>query len=243
MLHPLMSGTDQELAEAGVLMNEQMYFSLSSGLIALGNGMTTWDKLPKVPMGLLGYDPTTQALETPEMRCHTLVRAAVAAQANATVLSATALTSSAQVVTANLNIPDSVPRVLGVKATAAGAGSGVVTLQGYNALGALVTDAITLSGTTFVSGVVAFLYLTAVYLPAKVSGSPSVSVGIATGLGLDRPIAQASDVLMVERTALGVWGILTVSTDYSVDATHWTVTPTTLTAGDNYRISYQSMFL
>lgn len=110
--------------------------------------------------------------------------------AAASVVSAKALTASAQpTVTTGITQPD-VPRVLSIVGGATGM-AGNVVIAGYDAAGLAITDTIALNGTTTVSGTKAFAQVTNVSYPVKTNSSgDTVSIGVTNKLGFPTPVIR-----------------------------------------------------
>ena len=243
--------------ENPVLDDGQLAWEADSGLFKAGNGQIGYGSLAYLAAGmrpdtdglhLVGSNGIDGALidkngrlevASARQRSHNLI-ALTAASATA-VHAAVTLTAAAQTVTATAS-PDFY-RAVSVKGNASGIAGNVIVI-GKDQDGRAVSDTIALSGTSTVAGVVPFSTVTNFILPAKTNGSgDTVSVGVANVFGLGHLIAATTDVLLVERIATGAWGLLTVSSDYTVDATNSTVTLASVSGGDDVRISYRSRYL
>lgn len=97
-------------------------------------------------------------------------------------MAATALTTSAQVITTNITDP-ATPRNLKIVGNAAGI-AGNVVIKGTNYNGEAITETLALNGTTVVEGAKAFKTETEIDLPIQTAVGNTVSVGIGEKLGL-----------------------------------------------------------
>lgn len=87
-------------------------------------------------------------------------------------------------VTTSITNPD-FPRILTAKgAMAGGSLTGNVVITGTNIRGEAITDTIALNDNNEVAGVKAFKTVSSIVLPARVTASDTVSIGIADKLGL-----------------------------------------------------------
>jgi hypothetical protein len=108
-----------------------------------------------------------------------------------------AYTTGANLVTAGLTNPD-VPRVLSIVSTGTDHdAAGVVTINGTDIRGNVISDAITLNGATVVNGVKAFATVTSVDLTAvtAIDANAGVAVGRTDILGLDRCMSENGVIL------------------------------------------------
>ena len=144
-------------------------------------------------MSLAPYNPfigqhlKTHAGETTVDRAyiaHYVIPAASATAAGAAnVLAATALTTTTKIVTTGITQPPT-PRVLSATGSAAQM-TGNVVIDGTDAAGVAITDTIAISGTSTVSGDVAFATVTKITLPAYTTAdTETISVGLAGAFGL-----------------------------------------------------------
>lgn len=115
---------------------------------------------------------------------HYIIPAAKATAAGAAnVLAATALTTAAQDIITGITQPPT-PRVLSATGSAA-LMTGNVVIDGTDAAGVAITDTIAISGTSTVSGDVAFATVTKITLPAYTTAdTETISVGLAGAFGL-----------------------------------------------------------
>jgi len=144
-------------------------------------------------MSLAPYNPfigqhlKTHAGETTVDRAyiaHYVIPAASATAAGAAnVLAATALTTTTKIVTTGITQPPT-PRVLSATGSAA-LMTGNVVIDGTDAAGVAITNTIAISGTSTVSGDVAFATVTKITLPAYTTAdTETISVGLAGAFGL-----------------------------------------------------------
>lgn len=135
----------------------------------------------------IGQHLKTHAGETTVDRAyiaHYVIPAASATAAGAAnVLAATALTTTTKIVTTGITQPPT-PRVLSATGSDAGM-TGNVVIDGTDAAGVAITDTIAISGTSTVSGDVAFATVTKITLPAYTTAdTETISVGLAGAFGL-----------------------------------------------------------
>ena len=102
-------------------------------------------------------------------------------------------TGATQEITTAITNPD-VGRNISIKTTNVGAPSGVVIITGVNAQGASTTENITIVAGSTVYGNVAFVTISKITIPAGVSASDTVTVGISDKLGLNLPIDNVANV-------------------------------------------------
>jgi len=97
-------------------------------------------------------------------------------------------------VTSDITNPD-VPRNMSIKTTNVATPSGDVEITGINSIGEADSETITIipSGTAY--GSKAFMIVTKIKLPAGVSASDTVTVGISDKIGLNHSIINATDVI------------------------------------------------
>jgi hypothetical protein len=141
----------------------------------------------------------------------TYVHAAVAGQ------------SSPRVVSSLITNPD-VPRIVSITTTNNDTPSGNVEVVGVDARGYPVTENITISagGTAFSNA--AFATVSQYTIPAGVSSSDSVSMGIGDKLGLSNWIWAAADVYKVSKTSPEEFSAVSVylDTNQAINANTWT---------------------
>jgi len=135
----------------------------------------------------IGQHLKTHAGETTVDRAyiaHYVIPAASATAAGAAnVLAATALTTTTKIVTTGITQPPT-PRVLSATGSAA-LMTGNVVIDGTDAAGVAITNTIAISGTSTVSGDVAFATVTKITLPAYTTAdTETISVGLAGAFGL-----------------------------------------------------------
>jgi hypothetical protein len=100
------------------------------------------------------------------------------------VLSATTLGTAAQTITSGITQPD-FARVLSITGVMAGGSlTGNVVITGKNIREETITETIALNDNGTVAGTKAFKYVSSIALPARVTASDTVSVGITDKLGL-----------------------------------------------------------
>lgn len=108
---------------------------------------------------------------------------APATQSITAILPATPLTSQVQTITEGITQPD-VPRSVKIKGNAAGI-TGDVVITGTNIADEVISETLSLNGTTEVVGNKAFKTITSIQLPVETNpGTDTVSVGTANKLGL-----------------------------------------------------------
>lgn len=153
------------------------------------------------------------------------------AQSNTAVLSATALTASAQVISGSITDPDvfRALRLVGNQADVLAS----VTVVGKDWADRTIQDTVTVSGTTPVNTNWPFKSVDQVQLPAQSAGGQTVSVGISNKLGLYRPVVVGVTALeLLEVDAV-------VETEAALDTTYSTYTPTTVpNASRVYKANY-----
>ena len=111
------------------------------------------------------------------------------ATSNTSTLAATGLTTSAQVIVANITGPTT-PRNVKIVGNATGI-VGNVVVKGTNYNNEVITETIALNGTTAVEGTKAFKTVTEIDLPIKTNSSgDTVSVGIGEKLGIPYRLAH-----------------------------------------------------
>ena len=184
---------------------------LSQALGAIGKGWAVDT--------ILGGFPVSQVWNAPD-----------AASTNA-VLGSTALSASAQTVTAGITDPDYF-RCLSIKGNASGMSQNVV-INGKDWAGFAISEQLTLSGTNTVNGNKPFASVDAIILPAQTAGGQQVQVGITSKLGLYRPLLNdsSSSVQMLLRG--------TSKESSTIDATNDTIIPNTAPNGANdYTVHY-----
>ena len=96
-------------------------------------------------------------------------------------------------VTTEITNPDK-PRNTSIKTTNSDTPSGNVIIDGINTRGSADTDTITIIAGSIAYGVVAFATISKITLPAGVSASDTVTIGISDIIGLILPIDSGSDV-------------------------------------------------
>lgn len=121
------------------------------------------------------------------------------------LLDGTVLATGASTVTTFLN---PMPYARNVTIVASAAQTGVATVTGTNLANQVISEALTIDGTTPVIGAKAFKTVTSVALPAK-AGSENVDLGWGDVLGLPfmlaaRPLLWATDDGVIETTAPAV---------------------------------------
>jgi len=141
-------------------------------------------------------------------------------------------TGAEQEVTTGITSPD-VPRNVSITTTNNASPSGDVTIEGIDAKGNSIVENITIvpGGTAY--GDKAFAKVTKIILPAGVSTSDTVSVGISDKLGLSNVIYETGDIYKVKRNNAD-------DTIGTVDVTNGTVDCATINAGDDITIYYRS---
>ena len=137
---------------------------------------------------------------------------------------------SEQEITTGITNPD-VARNISITNSANSTGD--VTIEGIDAKGNSVSEAITIvtGGTAY--GNVAFATVTKITIPATVANPDTISVGFSDKLGLSNVIYEAGDVYKVKKnnadTSIG-----------TVNTTYGTVDCSTITGGDDFTIWYKS---
>lgn len=126
------------------------------------------------------------------------------------VLAATALTGSPQTITVGITNPD-VCRNATITGNTGGM-AGNVIVHGTDFLGNSISESIALSGTSTVSGNLAFATVTEIDLPVQSSGGNTVKVGTGSKLGLDAVVTR--DTILKAFLAnvpetLGSWTVAT----------------------------------
>jgi len=141
-------------------------------------------------------------------------------------------TGAEQEITTGITNPD-VPRNISITTTNNASPSGDVKITGVDAKGNSVTEDITIvpGGTAY--GNVAFATVSKITIPAGVSASDTVAVGISDKLGLSNVIYETGDVYKVKKNNADA----TIGT---VNATYGTVDCATINAGDDFTIYYRS---
>ncbi|RLJ01551.1 MAG: hypothetical protein DRP08_05375 [Candidatus Aenigmatarchaeota archaeon] len=141
-------------------------------------------------------------------------------------------TGAEQEITTGITNPD-VPRNISITTTNNASPSGDVTITGVDARGNSVTENITIvpGGTAY--GNVAFATVSKITIPAGVSASDTVEVGISDKLGLSNVIYESGDVYKVKKNNADA----TIGT---VNPTYGTVDCATINAGDDFTIYYKS---
>jgi hypothetical protein len=128
------------------------------------------------------------------------------------VMAATALTASAQHISAGITNPD-VPRTVTVKGNASGI-TGNVVVHGTNVDGDVITDTIALNGTGEIEGIKAFASVTLVDFPVQThAGTDTVSVGMAKKFGLPEIVDNAALLLVKLFNGSADNGTLAVDSD------------------------------
>ena len=140
-------------------------------------------------------------------------------------------TGENQDITKGISNPD-VPRNISITTTNNAAPSGNVTITGIDAKGNSATEKITISAGAIAYGSKAFATVSMITIPAGVSSSDKVSVGISDKLGLYNVIYAASDVYKKTKNDLEV----SIGT---VDITNDTVDCSTITSSDVITIYYR----
>ena len=259
MIQPLLTGTTSELERSGVIPNGQYCLAIDTGVMKVGDGMATFGNLPSSGASTSGLSSDSSGrLYAPAPREHTQTLIGLTNTTNTAVHAAVTLTAAVQTVTTGITNPDFYRCVL-AKGNASGM-TGTVTVFGTDPFGAVVQDSIALSGTSAVAGIVPMSTVTAIVLPVKThTNGDTVSIGKANVFGLYCPTASSGDLICVERytaltpadndtppntvVAFNAWQVLTVTTDYTFDATDSTVTLVSVTAGDDVRVTYWSKYL
>ena len=174
-----------------------------------------WDKYMRVPISMSG---------TSEIFLDVLAASTDAVHAAITG------NSAEQEITAGITNPD-VARNISIANSANSTGD--VTIEGIDAKGNSVSEAITImtGGTAY--GDVAFTTVTKITIPATVATPDTISVGISDKLGLSKIIYNSGDVYKVKKNNADA----TVGT---VNATYGTVDCATITSDDDFTIWYKS---
>ena len=97
-------------------------------------------------------------------------------------------------VTTAITNPD-VPRNISIKTTNVATPSGDVEITGINSVGEADSETITITPGGTAYGSKAFMIVTKITLPATVSGSDTVTVGISDKIGLNHSIINTTDVI------------------------------------------------
>jgi len=155
-------------------------------------------------------------------------------QAASTTYVHTAITGTGaeQEVTTGITSPD-VPRNASITTTNNASPSGDVTIEGIDAKGNSITENITIVAGGTAYGDKAFAKVTKIIIPAGVSASDTVSVGISDKLGLSNVIYATGDVYKVKRNNAD-------DTIGTVDVTNGTVDCAPINDGDDITIYYRS---
>ncbi len=141
-------------------------------------------------------------------------QAAPAATGTATVHAAITLPDSGTLdVTTGITNSD-VPRTLTITGNQAGI-TGNVVIEGTDAAGVTITDAIAANGTSTVEGVRAFKTVTKITVPAKNGTGDMISVGTAKKLGLPHKVYNAACLLVKLFNGSADSGTLAVHTELS----------------------------
>ena len=254
MINQTLGGMAAEWGASGqVLPYGQWGIALDTGEMKIGDGLRQWSQLASLPVALI---PTSSGWayqvngvvmfaidangrpQFPSKRCLVQTLAGLTNASNTAVHSAITLNASSTKTVTDCTNPDCY-RALSIKGNASGI-SGNVVLVGTDYNGNPATDTIAASGSSVVSGVVPMATVTSATLPARHASGDTISIGTSNAFGLWTPVELAADVLTVERVALAAWAVLGLTTDYTVDLTHQTVTLGTVTNGDVVRITTQS---
>ena len=243
MIQPLITGTNSELEQAGIIPAGQYALCVSTGVLKQGSGGQTWSKLATLGATMVLPVDGNDRLLSQATRQHVHTLTALTNDTATAVHAAITLTAATQTVTTGITNPDFY-RAVSVKGNAAG-NAGNVTVIGTDPYGNVVSDTIALSGSSEVAGVIPMMTVTAINLPIQThAGTDTVSIGKSNVFGIPRLISAITDVITVERIATGAWAILTGGgTDYTVNATNSTIALTTVAGGDVVRFTYQSLYL
>lgn len=133
------------------------------------------------------------------------------------------------------------PRIVTISCTNVATPSGTVMIYGTDARGYLLSQRLTLVAGGMVSTTAAFATVTKVTVPATVTASDTITVGIGDKLGLSHWILEYTDVWSITRNGVSVAvtdSLFIIKNDF----VSWesTVDLSTITAGDDVVIRYRT---